>query len=294
MFSNQLNNCKNFEDLSSTPKNSTNLIDSLRFTTLSKNKVKECGYLIDLSEIIGHHLNLSFVKPNQDFDGSLGWYNGTHSSGPMKMIAENQVDFILSEIPNEFLTKNMWNPNLYQLSTGLVDDYTMNLALRKQTIKTSISDYFKTFNWSTWFFIFSSIFLVSMVQAFIHNFNSEIRFNYNLFNKLSKEHITMLLGQSSNVLKKLIPRHYLMYFIPILSVLLITLFQNIIYLNMIVPRKHWCQDLDCFAKSKIDFHAASDDPALIELKQKKEWQFKMILSRLTTIKPRSIVSKLID
>ena len=104
----------------------------------------------------------------------------------------------------------------------------------------------------------------------------------------------MLLGQSSTFLNKSTTHHYLMYLIPILSVLLINLFQNIIYSNMIVPRKHWCQDIDCFVKSKIGFHAASDDPALIELKQENEWQFKMILSRLTTIKPRSIISKLIN
>ena len=287
----QLLYCKNLTELNPNHQNGTQLNGYFRFISLFKspNTWLICGLDTELPEIISHylHLNLSFVKPNDDFDGSLGWYNDTHSSGPLRMIINNEIDYTANYV---FVTENIWNPNLYQLSTAMFDDYTINFFVKKQLIKATISDYFKVFNMSTWLFIFSSIILVSLVESFIH---SE-RFNYNFFYKLSKEYMTMLLSQSSNFLNKLTPRHYLMYFIPILSVLIITLFQNIIYLNMIVPRKHWCQDLDCFANSKIGFHTASDDPALIELKQKNEWQFKMILSRLTTIKQRSIISKLIN
>ena len=291
----QLLYCKNLTELNPNHQIGTQLNGNLRVISLFKSPKSWliCGLDTELPEIISHylHLNLSFARTNNDFDGTLGWYNETHSSGPLRMIINDEIDYTANYV---FVTENIWNPNLYQLSTALFDDYTINFFVKKQLIKTSISDYFKTFNWSTWLFIFSLIVFVSIVQTFIRNFNLEIRFNYNFLYILTKEYITMMLNQSSNLLKKLTPNHYLMYFIPILSVLIITLFQNIIYLNMIVPRKHWCQDLDCFAKSKIDFHAALDDPALIELKQKKEWQFKMILSRLTTIKPRSIVSKLIN
>ena len=230
----QLFCCKNITELNPNHQIGTKLNGYLRIIHLFKSPKTWliCGFNTELPEIISYYLrlNLSFVKPKNDFDGTLGWYNQTHSSGPLKIIIDDEIDYT----PNDFwVTENIWNPNLYQLSTSLRDDYTINFLVKKYLIKTSISDYFKTFNWSTWLFIFTSIVLVSLLQTFISNLNSEIKFNYNFCFKLSTEYMTMLLSQSSNLLTKLTPRHYLMYFIPILSVLLITLFQNIIYSNMI-------------------------------------------------------------
>ena len=130
--------------------------------------------------------------------------------------------------------------------------------------------------------IFLSIILASVTQTII----SQKKFDHLFCLKLSWEYFEMLISKPSNILTRSIHRHYLMYFIPMLSVLLIALFQNIIYLNMIIPRKHWCQDIDCFAQSKFDFYTVSDEPALIAMRKKKEWQFKVILSRLTIGPPK--------
>ena len=293
MFSNKLNNCKNFEDLSSTAKNSTNFIDSLRFATLSKNKVKECGYLIDLSEIIGHYLNLSFVKPNQDFDGSLGWYNGTHSSGPMKMIAENQVDFILSEIPNEFLTKNMWNPNLYQLRTALRHDYKIGFVVKKTTLNVSILDYLKVFSTLIWILIGISILMITITQTLIQHLSFNKKFNWSFFLNILSQYLSLLLSQSSILLRNFKSFHYVMYFMPLFSVLIINLFNFGFYSNMITPRKQWCQDLNCLINSFDASYMLKDNPTLLVINKRKEWQFKVINSKLTIRRKRGKFSLLI-
>ena len=92
------------------------MLPSLRYTLFEGIYRKiSCGYLFEFPEIIGHHLNLnlSYVEPNQNFNGTLGWQNGTHLSGPIKMLADNQVDYIINEIPNDFITEDIWNPNLF-------------------------------------------------------------------------------------------------------------------------------------------------------------------------------------
>lgn len=281
MFNNKLSKCKDFKDLSSTPKNGTNLIGSLRFTILSKSNDRGCGYLIDLSEMIGNYLNLSFVKPNQDFDGSLGWYNGTHSSGPMKMIVGDQVDFILSEIPNEFLTENMWNPNLYQLTTALRDDYRIGFVVKKTELKVSILDYFKVFSTFIWILIFISILMIAATQTLIKHLSFNKKFNWSFFLRISWEYLNLLLNQSSILLRNLKPFHYVMYFMPLFSVLIINLFNFGFYSNMITPTKQWCQDLNCFVNSFDGFYTLKNNPSLFALNKRKEWQFKVIDSKLT-------------
>ena len=282
--------CKYLSELNPNHKNATQIIGSFKVTTIFPKTLTRCRYFVELPEIISYYLrlNLTFVKPNNDFDGSLGLYNGTHSSGPLKMFSENQIDYIINDI---YITENIWNPNLYQMSTALFNGNTINFIVRKQVIKTSISDYFKTFNLSNWILIICCIILLSVTQSFISRFKFDKLFCV----KLSWDYLLLLIGKSSELLSKLIPRHYLMYFIPLLSIFLIGMFQNMICTNMIIPRKHWCQDIDCFAKSKIGFHAASDEIALIVIKQKKESQFKEIMSKVTTIKQKGkfILDKLL-
>ena len=283
----QLMYCRNQLELNPNHKNTTQLIGSFKFTYLYNKEFTwtTCGFDNELIEIISHYLkmDLVFVNPNNDFDGTLGWHNETHSTGPIKMISENAIDFIQNPI---FITKNIWNPNLYQLSTGLVDDYTMNFALRKQTIKTSISDYFNTFNLTIWLLILGSIILVSTVQTVISFCGLQSKFHYRFCLKLSFDYLKLLLSNQSKLISKLTPRHYLMYFIPMLSVMIIALFQNMIYSKMIVPRKHWCHDINCFAYSNAEFYTFINDPSLNLLKQKQEQQYKMIMSKLTIGPPR--------
>ena len=282
--------CKYLSELNPNHKNATEIIGSFKVTTIFPKTLTRCRYFVELPEIISYYLrlNLTFVKPNNDFDGSLGFYNETYSSGPLKMFQENQIDYIINDI---YITENIWNPNLYQMSTALFNGNTINFIVRKQEIKTSISDYFQTFHLSNWLLILCSIILLSVTQSFISRFKFDKLFCV----KLSWDYLLLLMGKSSKLLSKLIPRHYLMYFMPLLSILLIVMFQNMICSNMIIPRKRWCNDIDCFAKSEIGFHSASDEIALVQMKQKKEWQYKEILSKVTTIKPkgRFILDKLL-
>ena len=69
------------------------------------------------------HLNLSFVQPNHDFDGTLGWYNSTDSKGPIKMISNNQLDYIIDEIS---MTDQLWHPNKFLMTNALNGNYKVN------------------------------------------------------------------------------------------------------------------------------------------------------------------------
>ena len=69
----------------------------------------------ELLQIISHYLrlNLTFIKPNHDFDGTIGWINQTYLAGPLEIIANNQVD----NVTNDMFMNDIWYPNLivYQL-----------------------------------------------------------------------------------------------------------------------------------------------------------------------------------
>lgn len=278
----QLMYCKSQLELNPNHNYGTQLIGSFRATNVYRDEKlwTYCGYNVELPEIISHYLrlNLTFIKPYDDFDGTFGWYNGTHSNGPMKMIINNEVDYIFNRI---FISEHIWNPKLYHLSTALWDEYTINFITKKQILNTSIQDYFNTFNLSIWMLIFSLVALVSIIQTFISFIGLQTKFNKFFCLKLSWDYIAMFLNKSSNLLSKLTPRHYIMYFIPILSVLIINLFQNTMTSNIIIPEKYWCQDLTCFAQSKIQFYTYKDEPSAGSLQRKNEWQIKEILSRLT-------------
>ena len=71
-----------------------------------------------------------------------------------------------------------------------------------------------------------------------------------------------------------------MYFIPLLSVSIINLFNVELYSNMVSPRKYSCQDLDCFIKSYEDYTTLDMIPSKDAMEKRKEWQFKVIISKL--------------
>ena len=92
-----------------------------------------CGFNIALPEIISRylHLNLTFVTPNNDFDGTMGYINGTHASGPLKMIANNQVDNVKNNI---FLAKSLWHCGMIAISSAVDQSYAISFAMIKKTI----------------------------------------------------------------------------------------------------------------------------------------------------------------
>ena len=137
-FFSQLNSNLNFDVISG----------SFRITAKYKNPKSagiihrskyDCGINIELPEIISHYLglNLSFIKPNDDFDGTIGWINGTDSSGPLKMIANDQVDYVI----NDIFMNEIWYPNLIATSNALKDNYGISFLVKKQTKRLSLANY---------------------------------------------------------------------------------------------------------------------------------------------------------
>ena len=280
--------CKDAKNLSSNLKNTTKLLTSFRYTILKGTDIYNrgvCGYLVELPEIIGHHLNLNltYVEPNQNFNGSLGWYNGTHLSGPIKMLADNQVDYIINEISNDFITEDAWNSNLFQLTTELRDEYKIGFVCKKKTQKISILDYFNVFSLLIWILILGSIIAVSITQTLIKYLNFNTKFDWCFFLRISWEYFSLFQSKSSILLGKFKPFHYVIYFIPLLSVLIINLFNFELYSNMISPRKYWCQDLDCFIESYEGFYTLKTITSKNVMEKRKEWEFKEILSKLKAV-----------
>ena len=75
-----------------------------------------------------------------------------------------------------------------------------------------------------------------------------------------------------------------MYFMPLLSVLFINLFNFQLHSNMVSPRKYWCQDLDCFIKSYKGFYTLDMIPSK-DAMERRGRQFKEILPKLKVVTP---------
>ena len=85
---NRLMLCKDLKELESNH-NSDDVIDgSFRITSFLSNPKAwyNCAENVVIPEIISRylHLNLSFITPNHDFDGTMGYVNETHAFGFVK------------------------------------------------------------------------------------------------------------------------------------------------------------------------------------------------------------------
>ena len=275
-------NCKDIRKLN-LKYNSSDLIGYLRVTSLfqSSKPSFQCFDKIDFLQVIIQflHLNVSFVEPNHDFDGTLGWYNQTHSSGLLKMMDNNQVDYIVDRvITNEMLS----HPNLIIVTTD--GNFKMNFLVRKQTLKFSVASFLDIFSSFIWLVMFISILFISGIISIILSRKNYLKKDFWIFNlNLIFDYLNMLMcKQSSSLLTKLTTRHFLMYFIPILSIL----FTNVItcenFSNLISPQQKWCSTLDCFVTSNYKFFSLYHDRAYILdlIQNSNRWQFKAIYKRL--------------
>lgn len=69
------------------------------------------------------------------------------------------------------------------------------------------------------------------------------------------DYLNMLIcKQPSVLLTKLSNRSFLMYFIPMLSILFSNAISGQFYSQIISPRHKWCDTIDCFAKSNTKFY----------------------------------------
>ena len=100
--SNLLMLCKDIRELKPNHNPNDKFDGSFKITSFFNNSKTwyNRGLNIILPDIISRylHLNLTFVTPNRDFDGTMGYVNGTRAFGPLKMIANNQVDYVTNGI----------------------------------------------------------------------------------------------------------------------------------------------------------------------------------------------------
>ena len=228
-------------------------------------------------------LNIKFVQPNGQYDRTL------------KMIANNQIDYIIDGVQaNETYLRQ--NPNLTIIATQ--GYHKLNFLLRKETIKFSVVNYLNVFNSPIWLLAFMSMFFISGIISFIQSrqyHQKKKLWNINL--NLIFDYLNMLMSKiSSPLLNKLTTCHFLMYFIPILSILFTNVITCEFYSNLVSSSKQWFQTLDCFAKSNIKFFNAWGEYFHIRkiAEETNEWQFKAIIPRLERQKGAFQLSKYVD
>ena len=246
---NKLINCKYLRDLNNNHKVGNIVDGQLRYTSSNgKTESFECGIHIELPEIIGHYLylNLSFVTRDQVFKGQ-------NSTSPIKMIANDHVDYLTTRTS---LTDLLSCFNSVVTSNYINEDYGINFIIKKQLNRISIGNYLNVFGISIWMLLLATILAIASVQGIKlivrknSNRKKAIKFTLDLiFSYFS----LMMSNQLSVLLSKFKPRHYLMYFIPFLSIIVVNLMKHSIYSNMISPPKQWCETLDCFTQSNIKF-----------------------------------------
>ena len=252
--------CKEYKDLNQNHKlDGQPLNGSFRITTFYKNPEAwfSCGKNIALPELISHylHLNLTFINPNDDFDRSWGWYNGTHSSGPLRMLVNNQIDYIINDI---YMDSTLWHPNgIIAMTTALDDNYKINFVTKKHKIIKKFGNYNLAFDLPVWLMIISLILLISAISCLnkmirrITKYDVNLKFSWKLYFNLIIDNFSLLFSKHpSFVLSKMFPRQLIMAVIPLLSILTINLINSCHYSHAIQPVTEWCDSLDCFINHK--------------------------------------------
>ena len=199
-WSETLLRCKDVRTLNSIY-NSTDLNGDLviTLTYLSSKPWYLCFDGIEFIENVVRYLrlNIKFVR-------SIGSYDGT-----LKMIANNQVDYISNgiEADETFLRQN---PNLTIIETR--EFHKLNFLLRKETIKFSVVNYLNVFNSPIWLLAFMSMFFISGIISFIQSrqYHQKKKF-WNINLNLIFDYLNMLMSKISPLLTKLTTRHFLMY-----------------------------------------------------------------------------------
>ena len=179
---NKLIYCKELTDLNADHKPGDNVTGQFKITSFYKSAKLwyNCASSSGIPEIIAHylHLNLSFVEPNHDFDGTIGWANQTHAIGPLEMFLNNQVDYITNDV---IMNERISHPNSIGFPNYLVTNFGMNFLLQKQSIRLSIGNYLNVFNPSIWLLFLLSILAIASVEGLkVKNlrFTFDLIFNY--------------------------------------------------------------------------------------------------------------------
>lgn len=276
--------CKEYANLDPNHKDDQKLNGSFRITTFYKNSESwlSCHKNIALPELISHHLhlNLSFIKPNNDFDETWGWYNGTHSSGPMKMLVNDQVDYIINNI---YINESLWHPNTIAMTTALDDNYKINFLTKKYKIIKKFGNYNLTFDWTIWLMFVSLILLISGIlclEQMTKKIDGQMKFPWKLFTNFIIDNWGILFSKHpSYILSKLTSRQLIMVAIPMLSILTINLINSSHYSHTIEPVKEWCESLDCFINHKPEYRFYQFEDGFTRNLMKNSKEFGVIMNR---------------
>ena len=280
---NKLINCKYLKDLNANLKPGEVINGSFRIFSADNNiQDFHCGIHPELPEIISHYLylNLSYVTSDLFTDRNI-----------TKVFVSNDADYLTNGIS---MTKLSPHHNSIATPNYIKEDYFISFLMRKKSIRISLKNYYSIFNISIWMLLFASIFVVGVIQGMklilrkednrknILNFTLNLIFNY--FNLI-------MFNQSSVLLHKIVSRSYLIYIIPLLSIIVVNLMNQSIYSNMISPPKQWCETLECFVQSNHRFVTLGRWYHNNFLTIRKEHHFKLIASRTTWSRANSKFKK---
>ena len=271
---NKLINCKYLRDLNANHKSGEFISGSFRITSsVGSIESFNCGIHSELPEIISHHLhlNMSFVKRDVLFK----------HENLIKIFLNNDVDYLTSGISMTHLLSDL---NSISASNYINENYDISFLMKKQSFRISLKNYYNIFNISIWMLLFATIIIFGVIKGMKlilrKKYNRKNIFKFTL-NLIFDYFNLMMSNQSSILLHKIVPRNYLMYFIPLLSIIVVHLMKQSIYSNMISPPKQWCETLECFAQSNIRFVAFAQNLKNNFLTIKKDQHFKSIGSRMT-------------
>ena len=156
--------------------------------------------------------------------------------------------------------------------------------MKKQSIRISTENYYSIFDIFIWILLFATIFVVGVIQgmkSFLRKKDNRKNIFKFILNLIFNYFNLMMFNQSSVLLHKIVPRNYIMYFIPLLSIIVVNLMKESIYSNMISTPKQWCETIECFVQSNIRFGTSDeylhDKFSVI----KKDDGFKSIAKRTT-------------
>ena len=270
---NKLINCKYLRDLNANHNPGDVINGSFRIAS-TENTIESynCGIHTELPEIISHqlHLNLSFVTPDYSYkDVNLAKF------------INNGVDYLANGVSMTDLLSDL---NSIAASNYIFEDYYINFLVKKQSIRISLKNYYSLFSMLIWILLFAAIFCVGLIQGMKlilrKNENKKNIFKF-ILNLIFNYFNLMMSNQPSVLLHKILPRNYIMYFIPLLSIIVVNSMKESIYSNMILTPKQWCDTLECFAESNIRFGTLDEHLHDKFSAIQKDDQFKSISSRTT-------------
>jgi hypothetical protein len=241
------------------------------------------GHEVVIPELVAHYcgLNITFIAPEENFDGTFGKVNHGNITGPLSWLQNGNIDYLLNRL---YLSQEIWYPEIVSISVPTTDYYPMVIATKKSYVTKEAKEIFNAFEWQVWFILFVSLLIVSKLIHALWRINypnkSKSYFNLTLYL------FNLLLHQSDDG-KKHLPRHILSYIWSYSTIIFTTLFVTKLYEGMMFLPQEWCDSIECFASSPKPCFTGSHSPALESMRYRhpNNKAFKKLLEK-TTIESR--------